>query len=327
MKRDKLYFSFLIDCEATQPAVNDKKLGERSSREFAATLERFGLKGTFHVIPTDIEASPKLYKDLRAAGHEIGLHLHPAADGYAEFFGIYGPDDQRKILGEAKDRFISSVGFEPGSLCIGYGSVNDHSYGVFHDLGFRHGTTCIPTRILPECASVHAGKPLDIHYAHRWNRVLVGDLDYVEVPCTLDPDSRMWGGKHPLDLRVELVDSKNHWYTIKKAVDRQLAAKTPVMQVRGATHNIFEFGDKKDFRRQTLEGIIRGVQSVADAAGLELVGVTTEEVAKVYRQAVPLGSTATMLALDRRGYLASGTGPRPASAQKSKPAGKRKARA
>lgn len=326
MKPDKLYFSFLIDCEATQPAVNDKKLGERSSRSFGAVLEKHGLRGTFHVIPTDIEASPKVYRELHAAGHEIGLHLHPAADGYAEFFGVYGPEEQRKILAEAKDRFISSLGFEPGSLCIGYGSVNDFSYGVFHDLGFRHGTTCIPTRVLPECASVHAGKPLDLHYAHRWNRVLVGDLDYVEVPCTLDPDSRMWGGKHPLDLRVELVDAKNHWYTIKKSVDRQVAAKTPVKQIRGATHNTFEFGAKGDFRRETLEGIIRATQSIAEHAGLAIEGVTTRELAAIYRKAVPLGSTVSHLALDRRGYLSGpAAGKKPAGGLPS--SGKRKARA
>ena len=48
--------------------------------------------------------------------------------------------------------------------------------------------------------------------------LLSGGLDFVVIPQTIDPDSRMWGGKTPLDLRVELVDAKNHWYTIHKAV-------------------------------------------------------------------------------------------------------------
>lgn len=299
---EKLYFTFLIDCEATQPAVNDAALGERSSLAFAESLERRGLRGTFHVIPSDAEASPKLYRELRGRGHEIGLHVHPAADGFGEFLGVYGPDDQRMILGQAKRRVEQALGFEPGSMCVGYGSVNDFTYSVLYDLGFRHGTTSIPTRILPECASVHGGSPIDMHYAHRYNRALVGDLDYVECPQTLDPESRMWGGKHPQDLRVELVDAKNHFYTIKKSIDRQVASNVPIKHIRGATHNIFEFGDAKDFRRQTLEGILDHTFRLAEQAGVQVIGATTQEVADAYRAKVPLGAGATQLTLDRRGY-------------------------
>lgn len=64
----------------------------------------------------------------------------------------------------------------------------------------------------------------------------------------------MWGGAHPLDLRVELVDAKNHWYTVYKCVRRQLDAgnKLPVAYIKALTHNLFEFGKEDDFRRKTL---------------------------------------------------------------------------
>ncbi len=304
---DKLYFNFFVDCEATQPAVHDAALGERASRGIADILEGRDMRGTFHVIPSDLEASPKLYRDLHVRGHEIGLHVHPAADGYAEFLGVYGPDVQREILSGCIDRFVKVMGFRPLTMCPGYASANDYTYGVLYELGFRHGITGIPTRVLPECAAVHAGAPLDPHYAHRFNRVLVGDLDFVEIPPTIDPDSRMWGGKHPQDLRIELVDAKNHWYTIKKSVDRQIAAKAPIKVIRAITHNIFEYGDERDFRRQTMVGVLDHVQRIATDSGLEFLGTTAENIAAAYRQAVPLGSTVTMLSLDRRGYQQKGS--------------------
>ena len=307
---EKLFVNFFIDCEATQPALKDPALGERASEGFADVLEAHELRGTFHVIPSDLEASPQLYRHLAQRGHEIGLHIHPAADGYEEFLGVYGPQEQHEIISQAASRFAQVMGFRPATFCPGYGSANDHTYGVLYELGFRHGMTAIPTRVLPECCSIHAGAPLDVHYAHRHNRVLVGDLDFVEIPLTVDPDSRLWGGKHPLDLRVELVDAKNHWYTTKKAVDRQVAGKTPVKIIRGVTHNTFEYSQPGDFRRQTLVQMIHHIRTIAEAAELQMVPATADQIASAYRSAVPLGSATTRLTLDRRAYAKPATQPR-----------------
>jgi peptidoglycan/xylan/chitin deacetylase (PgdA/CDA1 family) len=299
---DLLHFSLSIDCEATQPAIADAPLGERASRGFAEALEEHGLRGTFHVLPSDLEAHPGLYRELQGRGHEVGLHVHPAADGFQEFLGVYGPEDQARILRQAADRFAQALGAPPDNICIGYCSTNDFTYQALFDLGFRHGTCSIPTRVLPECASVHAGAPLDVHYAHRFNRVLPGDLDFVEIPPTVDPDSRMWGGRHPLDLRIELVDAKNHWYTIDKAVRRQVQQGTPIKVIRTVTHNTFDYSDRRDFRRQTLLGVIEHTFRIAEARGLKCVAATGAEIARQYRAAVPLGASASALALDRRGY-------------------------
>lgn len=299
---DELLFNLFVDCEATQPAVNDADLGRRAVTGIAEVLEAHDLVATFHVIPTDAEAMPELYRDLHQRGHEVGLHVHPATQGYAEFLGVYGPEEQRAIVGEAKDRLEQAVGFAVHTFCPGYGSMNDHTYGVLVDLGFRHGICTIPTRILPECASVHAGAPLGIHYANRHNRVLPGDLDFVEIPPTVDPDSRMWGGKHPQDLRIELVDAKNHWYTMHKAVQRQLSERAPVPYLRAITHNTFDYADPRDFRRQTLVGVIERARSIAKQANLTLTGATAETIAQRYRAAVPRTEAQPALMLDRRGY-------------------------
>lgn len=298
-----LYFTHQIDCEATQPAIADRALGERGSRGFADVLEAHGLKGTFYCIPSEARENAAVYRDLKQRGHEVGLHVHPVDLGYEEFLGIYGPDEQRDILEKSSDEFAQALGYRPESACIGYGSSNDHTHRVMADVGFRHGKSQIPGRILPECASVAAGACLDPHYAHPWNRVLTGGLDFVEIPASIDPDSRLWGGKHPQDLRVELVDAKNHYYTVSKAVQRQMREDTPLKLVAAITHNIFEYSDPKDFRRQTLEGIIAHGKRVAEQYGFTLQGVTHAELAAAYRAAVPFEKVKTKLALDRRGYV------------------------
>jgi hypothetical protein len=297
-------FSLIVraDCEATQHAIGDAALGERSTRGFIEVAGEEGLRATLLVIPTDLEASPALYRDLARAGHEIGLHVHPADQGYEEFLGVYGPDDQRRIIREAADRFAQVMGYKPRSVCIGYGSANDHTYPIFVELGFTHGHVSVPTRVLPECASVWAGAPLDMHYAHPYNRLLLGWLDFVEIPQTLDPDSRMWGGKHPQDLRVELVDAKNHWYTIAKSVDRQIHEDTPVMCLHLVTHNIFEFGTVGDFRRETMVKMIRHAKAIVAGKGGVLKPATMESCAQEYRSKCPIAKAhGFKLNLDTRG--------------------------
>ena len=164
-------FTFKIDCEATQPAINDAALGERALKGFTHVLEREGLRGTFYCIPTELKAHRDIYRDLETRGHEIGLHLHAKDQGYEEFLGIYGPDMQEKIVREAADVFAQTMGRRPVAFSSGYGSGNDHTYPVLEKLGFRHGGVGIPTRVLPECCSVWAGMPLGCFYPQRYSPV------------------------------------------------------------------------------------------------------------------------------------------------------------
>lgn len=298
---DVVYFNLATDCEATQPAVADAALGERATRGLVEVLDREGWPGTFFVIPTDIEAHGTLYKQLRERGHEVGLHLHPAAQGYAEFCGIYGPQDQEEIIAEAADRFAEVMGARPRSFSMGYASANDYTYPVLVQLGFTHGLCSMPGRILPECASVWAGAPLFMHYAHPYNRVLPGDLDFVEIPVTVDWESRMWGGKHPQDLRIELVDAKNHYYTMEKSLRRQIDEEVPVKLIHVRTHNLFEYSDPKDFRRETLEGVMTHLKNITEKHGCQLVGTTLAQIANLYTQRAP--KKRIKLELDRRARL------------------------
>ena len=297
---EKLYFNVSIDCEATQPAVNDPVLGCAAITGLAEIFANEKIRGTFLVIPTDIEAHSNIYTEIKKSGHEVGLHLHPAAQGYQEFLGVYDAKIQKKIISEAMDRFSQAMGYPPTAFCPGYVSANDSTYGVLEELGFEHGMCSIPGRILPQCVSLWAGAPLFIHNANSCNRMLPGTMNFIEIPPTVDWESMMWGGRHPQDLRVELVDAKNHYYTIQKSLDRQVKENVPVKIIHAVTHNTFDYSSRTDFRRQTLEGIIRHCRGIAEKAGMEFVGTTMEEIARIYRELVK--PQVEELKLDRRGY-------------------------
>ena len=109
------------------------------------------------------------------------------------------------------------------------------------------------------------------------------------------------------DLRVELVDAKNHWYTIHKAVQRQLREPPSVAYILMVTHNIFEYSDPRDFRRQTMEKMIARAKRIFDEAGAAWEPGTVADIASRCRQLNPLDKVAdTRLELDRRGHGQSG---------------------
>ena len=302
----EIFFNVQIDCESTQRTINDPALGERSIRGLGDIFSETGVRGTFVVIPSDMRVHAGAYRELEAEGHEVGLHVHPAEQGYEEFLGVYGFEEQVAILKEGVDLFADAMGRPPAVFTPGYFSANDHTFPALEALDFTHGTVSMPTRNLPQCACVWGGSPLDIHYPHRYNRSLAGDVDFVDIPPTVDVESRMWGGAHPQDLRIELVDAKNHWYTIHKNVKRQVEAgsEIPVKYLKALTHNIFDYSDARDFRRETLLGVVSSAREICERQGCAWVPATAAEIAKTYRARVSLPERGNRLDLDVSGRAA-----------------------
>ena len=303
MSQPKFWVNFTIDCEATQGYVDDPGRGIKSARGYRDVLEKYGQKGTFFLLPSDAKVDPGFYRELPLRGHEVGLHLHPLDEGFFEFTGVMGPDEQRGMISVVKDRWTEALGFEPKSFCMGYATANDFTYAILDELGFTHGQVGVPGRSIPETACFWEGFPPDIHYANRFNRMYPGDLDFIDIPYTIDPESRIWGGKACLALYIEQVDAKNHWYTIYKAVRRQKDDDSaPVKFLRTVTHNFHDFANPKDFRGQTLIGIIEGIRGVLDGEDCELVPATMEMMAEEYRRTAPKVDIRQKLRLDRRAY-------------------------
>ena len=130
---------------------------------------------------------------------------------------------------------------------------------------------------MPGLRAVWTGAPKDAHFAHRANRLLIGDSDFLEVPITVDWESMIWGGQTPLDLRVGAVDARSHSFTVEKNVRRMLADQTSIKTICAFTHNYFDYSNIAEFRRETLDGMIGSIRASAARYGLPVRGVTLKQ--------------------------------------------------
>jgi len=282
-----IHVSWTIDCEASQKAIDDVETGRKALRGFVEILADAGLKSTAYVIPGDAAAYPDVLTRLAANGVEIGLHCHPQEQGWDEFCGAYTADQQRDIYAQGLEALSEATGLTISTFRAGSASANDASFPVLAELGFESCSNSMPGRRMTNLRSDWVNAPLHVHYTHPANRLLEGGLDLVEAPITTDPDSMLWSGGHPQDLRVELFDAKNQRYMIDKILAREKARPAAVRAVVCLTHNIFAYDDPNDFRHQTMKQMIRDFAELADKHEVNLVPATIGEIAAAYRQAVP----------------------------------------
>ena len=282
-RHDEIFVCWTIDCEATQKAIDDVALGKRALRGWGDLLGEADLKGTLFVLPSDAEAYPGLLRQLADEGFEIGLHVHPQEDGYKEYCGAYSFDEQVAMYAEAVRRFADAAGFAPATFRTGSCSANDMTFPATYETGFRSCSHSMPERRLTSLRANWTGAESGVHFTHASNRLLEGDLDLVEVPLTCDGDSMLWSGRHPQDLRVELFDAKNQAFMIDKMIAREKSRESRVAAIVALTHNVFEYGNPDDFRRQTMRQMIADFQSLAEKHAVRLVPATVGEIAAAYR--------------------------------------------
>jgi hypothetical protein len=282
-----VYLCWSMDCEATQSAINDVQLGLRAIGGFVDIITQAGLQATLSVLPGDAAAYGRVLRQLDKQRFEISLHFHPQEEGYDDYCGAYSADQQRAMYGNALHKVADAIGWAPRTFNTGGASANDATFPVTAELGFKNSFHSIPGRNMTELRANWVGAPPYVHYAHPHNRLLEGGLDLVEVPLTTDPDSMLWSGRHPQDLRVELFDAKNQRYMIDKMLGREKGRSHPVPVLMFVTHNIFAFDVPHDFRRQTMLEMIDDCQSLAQKHDVNLIPATIERVAAAYRAAVP----------------------------------------
>jgi len=286
MKTD-VYLCWLMDCEATQKAIDDTQLGIRAVRGFTEILGRAGLYATLYALPGDVAAYGKVFRDLNPERFEVGMHFHPHEEGYNDYCGAYSAQEQRAMYAAGIQKFADAMGRPPRTIRNGSCSANDATFPVTAELGFGSCSHSLPGRNLTILRSNWVGAPQHVHYAHPANRLLEGGLDLVEVPATTDPDSMLWSGRHPQNLRVELFDAKNHRYMIDKMLGREKARSHPVRVIAATTHSIFPYDDPNNFRCQTLMQMIDDFAALAEKHEGNLIPAPVGRVAAAYRAAVP----------------------------------------
>jgi peptidoglycan/xylan/chitin deacetylase (PgdA/CDA1 family) len=268
-----LYACFTMDCEevgANQGGPVTWEYGERAIRGYCETLSGHGLGATLFVVPKAANRYAATLRELARAGIEVGLHYHPQDHGYPDYLGAFSAEEQEKMLREGMEQWSQALGSAPRVFRPGNFSANDATFPTLTRLGFLAGSVSCPLRNFVEAKANWVGALLYPHFAHKANRLLAGDLPFYEVPVTVDWESVMWGGKTPLELRIEMVDARNHGYTVRKAVKRQLEAKSRQPCLVVVTHNIFDYANPTEFRRQVLDGLVAEMQRTAEMNGLAL---------------------------------------------------------
>jgi len=280
---NEIFVCWTIDCEATQTTIDNVPLGMRSIRGYADLLNEAGLKATLFVLPSDAEAYPALLREIADEGFEIGLHYHPQEEGHDEFCGAYSYDEQVAMYAQAARRFADAVGFRPAAFRTGSFSANDMTFPATAQVGFRCCSSSLPERKMTEYRANWSGATSHVHFAHPSNRLLEGGLDLVEVPVTADPDSMLWSGLHPQDLRVELFDGNNQFRMIDKMLAREKVRTVKARAIVTLTHNIFEYGHADDFRHVTIKQMIADFESLARKHEVRFVPATIGQIAEAFR--------------------------------------------
>jgi peptidoglycan/xylan/chitin deacetylase (PgdA/CDA1 family) len=276
-RRLHVLFTMDVECpgEGSRDAgFTDWEVGASAVRGYARALAAEGWPVTLFVVPEAARHYRDLLKEMEARGAELALHVHPQDLGYPEYFGAFAFEQQTEILQHAIVAWQDALDDRPWSFRPGNFSANDSTFPVLERLGFRQGSVSAPERRMPSLRAVWTSAPKDPHFAHRANRLLPGDCDFLEVPVTVDWESMIWGGITPLDLRIEAVDARSHSFTIDKNLRRMQNEKISPISLVPMTHNYFDYSSPSEFRAITLRGVIDHIKRLADRYALEIAGMT-----------------------------------------------------
>lgn len=278
----QLHVMFTMDCEArndiaTEGGPKDWDFCRRSMEGYTDLLLQHGYRPTLFVVPQTAEAHPQALLELKRKGAELGLHLHPQDFGYTDYLGAYSFEEQVAMLTRVTQVWENALGFRPESFRGGNFSGNDATAPALESLGYRQGSLSVPGRNFTRVKSNWAGAQLWPRHMHKANRLLKGELDFLEIPATADWESVMWGGLTKLELRIEMVDARAHGFTIRKSVARQCNEGIEEPYLCALTHNIFDYSNTGEFRRQVLEGMLQEIGDCAEHNALTIHGCTLQE--------------------------------------------------
>lgn len=294
---EKIYIVISMDCEPIRSPENvslttsgpvSYQDSARLIRAFAATSAEYHFPVSFFIHPEVAIAHPEVFLEQEQNGATIGLHIHPYKIHDTRFkshFGALSENQQRTILAEASAVWHSAIGRRPLYFRPGTFSANDNTFRVLEDLGFRGGSLSCPGRLYPDLYAVWTGAPLDPHRANASFRLMEGNLDFINVPLTVDVSRLEHREPHSFyrGLRPDYLES-DYLQTARNIVGRLKSQKpiAPIMMV--VTHNDNDFTDPKDRVCQNYDTVLKAITQACAEADLEPVGVNLEFVCDLVRR-------------------------------------------
>lgn len=298
----KLHVCFTMDVERIKPLCPPGgpptwEFAELCVRTYCESLLSRGYPATLFIVPDTAEKQPQLFQQMRAEGHECGLHIHPQGwgDNYKnpdshDYLGGYSGEQQFEMLGRAKNQWANAMGVAPETFRAGNFSANDETFRVLEALQFRSSSTSQPGRVVPKFKAVWQGATRGVHRAHRSFRMIEGDLDLVEVPATVDATrTDHWTGVG--DARLEDWEAPDIIHAIENSLEWQVANHSAIHHLCLFTHNYAPFGqqDVKNVeapfgksRLSVLNEVIRAIPGLAAQYGLSVEGCTLSTVRQRY---------------------------------------------
>ncbi len=286
-----------MDCENLDSlsgvgGVSDWAFSARSIRGFADRLEAAGHLATLFLCPETAVAHRGWLRDLESRGHELAMHFHPVSfsDGRARGLGQLGQyvgKVQREMLTEGLAVWADALGKKPATFRPGCLSANDETFQILVDLGFTQGSVSSPGRNEPVLSAIWQPPLLDAHLASAAQRSLSGDLDFVEIPLSVDWEVRFphrFGWDLPQELMIERGDTQTLTGIISKHVKRFAEQKKQVPTICAATHNVWDFSDAEEEKTQILLSLLESMERLQQSEDVRFIGATIASIADQYRR-------------------------------------------
>lgn len=289
-----------MDCEPTKATSHPTATGPRSWEDGEAAVRGYweagkarGFPITYFIHPETAIGQPELFKQLEKEGACLGLHMHPWKysvwrHNSNRFFAHYGDlsvEEQRALLAECAPLWSEAIGHAPLYFRPGTFSANDGIFKVLTELGFRGGSCSAPGRAVTEMRAIWSGAEPDPHRAHAEFRQIRGDLEFVNVPLTMDFSQLLTGrsGRRMYaDLRPDIDWPDQYgvaWDTIAHNILAQLAERAPAVPVVTViTHNHYDYFSDQEPAKQRLAAMLDALESAAAVAQIRLVGTTLDQV-------------------------------------------------
>lgn len=283
-----IHVALTLDCERpnseTDPTASGPPsyaAGIDSTQGYVKIAEARGYPVTLFVHPEAATADPSVFKQFEADGHNLGLHLHPwrfADLKYAAELGALSDNDARAVISEATSMWQSALGYRPKIFRSGAASANDSTFRILSELGFEGGSSTIPGRVYPDIYAIWAGSDPDPHRANAVFRQLPGQLEFAEVPISVDSSRQVH--KNGRSFHWELrPDWDVEYDEIAFNIVGQVIARAPdVPVINMVTHNDHNFADPDDPFTVSFSSIIDAIEAACERSHLTPIGSTVQDI-------------------------------------------------